>query len=209
MSWRRPPTVWALGMLAVVTLAGSLAALVALQSGEARVGPARLVALAPGYDRRADGIVTRSPITMTEAAIAADLSREALAQWPYDTESRLRLAWLEAPLPGPISPSGASALRRSYDLIAVDRDSGKLRIHQALEHWQALDPQLRRMVENETKTLWRIPAFRERLRQVAAATENGPGRLQLLLWIIQLDAESQAAGTGSTGGTAAMGLRTN
>ncbi|MFC3069214.1 hypothetical protein [Phenylobacterium soli] len=195
----------ALGGLAAATLAGSIATLVALNAGgAASLGPVRLLTLAGGLDRRADAIVSQPAISKVDAETAARLSREAIGEWPYDTEAWLRLAWLDSPQSGALSPTSLANLRKSYDLVAVDRDWGPLRVRLALEHWQGLDPDLRRRVEQEVRLLCGMPGVRGAVMNLPATITNGEGRLALLLWLVPLSATGKVEGKTSPLGAQAL-----
>lgn len=190
MSRSRTPRLWALGGLAGLTLGVSTVALIALNSaGEAAVGPLTLMKMAAGYDRRAEALLAGDGGLKIDArAKAASLSRRALSEYPYDTSDWLRLAYVDALGHGSLTPAGAQALKRSYDLVAVDSFVGLWRVRFALENSPALSADLRASVRSEVFALWRNGENRQPLREMAKAIRNPAGRLSLALWLNRLDA---------------------
>jgi hypothetical protein len=122
---------------------------------------------------------------------AARLSRAAIAEFPYDTSAWLRLAYVDSLDHGGLSPAGIALLKRSYDLVAIDPEVGLWRIRFALENSQALSPDLRASVRNETSGLWKNWDDRAALHEMARSIINPAGRLSLALWLQGL--ESQVA----------------
>jgi hypothetical protein len=190
MNPRRTSGLAAAAVLAVTTLVSSILGLVALKSGgEARLGPATLMEVAAGYDRRATPILAGPavppPIRRREAA---NLSRAAISQFPYDLGAWLRLAYVDYLDHGQLTPAGLSYLKRSYDLIAVDSELGQWRVRFALENSQSLTPELRASVRREVAAMWVNPNHRADLQRALPAIRNPAGRLSLALWLNRLDA---------------------
>ncbi|CAN7416258.1 hypothetical protein LJR219_002658 [Phenylobacterium sp. LjRoot219] len=180
------------GMAALggVCLVSSLLALASINSGGAvRVGGAHLLPLAAGYDRQAQTALSPAagpPPDVRRAA--AEASRSAIAEFPYDTGAWLRLAYLDHAEHGELTPTGIAALSRSYDLVAVDTDFGVWRIAFALENSQALPQPLRASVQQEAAALWTVGRYRGQLRNLRTQLRNPAGRLSLMLWINRLQA---------------------
>lgn len=164
----------------------SILGLVALRGGgQTSLGSVTLLAAA-GYDRQADRVIeaqTPSPAALREAA---SLSRRAIAQYPYDTRSWARLAYVDRMEHGSLTPAGVAALQRSYDLVGVDPDIGLWRIRFALENSQAIPKALRASVHEEVTALWTYWGDRSRIIDLQPELENPAGRLSLALWINQL-----------------------
>lgn len=174
------------GLAAVTTVASALA-LAALNTG----GEAPAIRFAVGYDRKATPLVSgAAPMSPADRARAAALSRKAIAEFPYDTGAWLRLAYIDTLDHGGLSPEGIALLRRSYDLVAIDPEIGLWRVRFALENSQALPPDLRVAVRNETSGLWKKAANRRRLREIARSIDNPAGRLSLMLWLNRLQASA-------------------
>lgn len=170
-----------------VTLVSSLLALASINGGGGvRVGDVHLLPLAAGYDRRARAELSpaESPPPAVRRA-AADASRRAIAEFPYDSGAWLRLAYLDRLEHGELTPAGVAALSRSYDLVAVDSDFGVWRIAFALENSQALPRPLRASVKEEAAALWTVWSYRRDIRNLRMQLKNPAGRLSLLLWINQ------------------------
>jgi hypothetical protein len=186
----RNQRLWALGGLAGLTLGASIVAMIALNAaGEAALGPFSLMRIAAGYDRRAEALLVGDGGLKAEArAKAAWLSRRALAEYPYDTSDWLRLAYVDALGHGSLSPAGVQALKRSYDLVAIDSFVGLWRVRFALENSQALPADVRASVRNEVIALWKNGENLQPLREMARTIRNPAGRLSLALWLNRLDA---------------------
>lgn len=180
----------AMAGVAGVCLASSLLALAAINGGGAvRLGSVDLLPIAAGYDRRAQAEL--SPAGEPPPAVrrtAAEASRRAIAEYPYDTGAWLRLAYLDRAEHGELTPAGVAALSRSYDLVAVDTDFGVWRIAFALENSQALPRPLRASVKQEAAALWTVGPYRRQIRNLRMQLKNPSGRLSLLLWINRLQA---------------------
>ena len=180
-----------LGAVAATTIVLSILALVALNAGgEARVGPAALLRVAAGYERRAQPLLSGPDAPSPEAARAAiDLSNRAIVQYPYDTAAWLQLAYVDATQHGGrLSPQGMAYLQRSYDLVAVDPDIGLWRIRFALETWPWLTFELHTAVAAEATALAATPR-RQALADLRANIQDPVGRLTLGLWLNRLDAK--------------------
>jgi hypothetical protein len=170
----------------------SLLALIALNGGGAvNLGRVAVTPIAAGYDRWAQGRLEDShePLA-TIRGDAQRASRAAIHQYPYDTGAWLRLAYLDGLDTDQLTPSGVSALQRSYDLVAADPDFGSWRVAFALEHSRALPQPLRASVRQEVDTLWRAGRDRQTLLNLRTQLHNPAGRLSLFLWINRLQANS-------------------
>jgi hypothetical protein len=173
--------------LAGVTAIASVSALVALNAG----GEAPPIRIATGYDRKAEPLLRGPSLTRSaDRAEAARLSRQALSQFPYDTSAWLRLAYIDALDHGGLTPAGAALLKRSYDLVAIDPDVGLWRVRFALENSQALPPDVRASARAEAFALWKNPANRGPLREMARSMINPAGRLSLALWLQRLNSQA-------------------
>ncbi len=131
-------------LLPVLTLGGALAALAALSPATSPAPSPLIITL--GQSRAADLALKATP---PDHAAATGASQLALSQAPYDTSSRLRLAYIDS-LDGHLSPEGVAHLERSYELLPLDQYVSVWRVGFALNHWGELNPDLRRKVETET-----------------------------------------------------------
>lgn len=180
---------WVAGGLAVLTALLSVLTLVALRTGgEARLGDVAFLKLAAGYDRRAEPILApAAPPPMGPRRQAADLSRAAIAQFPYDTSAWLRLAYVDALDHGRLTPQGVAWIRRSYDLVAVDPQVGLWRVRFALAFAQSLPKDVREDVRNEVKAMAVNGSARRDLRQMVTSIQDPVGAVWLALWLKQLE----------------------
>lgn len=186
MSLRRRVLLSVSSALALTTATVSLLALIALNAGEARLGPAVLMRFAAACDRRAQALLAGpgapSPAAAREAAA---LSRAAIAQYPYDTAAWLQLAYLDAARHGGrVSAEGVADLQRSYDLVAADPDVGLWRLRFALENWVWLSFEARTAAEAEAALL--MTSHRPALRRMQAEIRDPIGRLTLGIWLKRL-----------------------
>jgi hypothetical protein len=176
------------GGLAISTTALALLCLVALNAGgEARLGPVPLVKLAAGYARPAERLLADPAPSPQAVAEAERLSRQALAQFPYDNSSWLRLAYADRLRHGRLTPQGVALLRRSYDLAPIDIYAGAWRISFVLENSQSIPRDVRQSARREFGALWRDYRRRGELLQMAGALQNPAGRLSAALWLNRLE----------------------
>lgn len=186
---KTPWTLTAAWALAAVTLLASAVGLWALQDGgEARVGPVVLMRMAPGYDQKAHELIFNRPNPpRADLALTAELSRKAVAQSPEDLGAWLRLVYADSRLNGALTAQDAAELGRSYDLIAIDPESGLFRIWLTLENAQAAPPALLNQVHAEVDALWLQPDRASQLKGMPSQISNPAGRLTLMLWLIPLE----------------------
>lgn len=179
-----------IGALALATLVASAIALVALNNGgQASLGPLPVLRLGAGYDRRAEPLLMGASLLKRSARTqAAQLSRAAIREYPYDTSAWLRLAYVDSIEHGVLSKTGAAHLQRSYDLVAIDSFVGLWRVRFALENSQSLSPDLRGSVRNEASALWKNGENQPALREMASTIRNPAGRLSMALWLNRLEA---------------------
>lgn len=169
--------------LACVTLVLSLAHLVALATGgEVRIADWRIAAIAAGYDRKANDLLATTKPTAADLVTSERLSYLALREFPYDTSSWLRIAYIDQRRHAGLSPIGISALSRSYDLIAADPASGPWRVRFALENWPSLPKSIRKSVRHEAQALSREARSRAKLRTELAAVRNSEAAVLVTLW---------------------------
>lgn len=189
MNRRRRITLGLAAALVLSTVLLSSLALVALNAGgEARLGPAVLMRVSAGYDRRARPLLAGPEAPSPAAAReAVDLSHRALSQYPYDTAAWLQLAYVDATQhDGRLTPAGIADLQRSYDLVAADPSLGVWRVGFALENWPWLPLDLRTAVATEASALMSTE-HRDNLRELHPKIRNPVGRLTLGLWLSRLE----------------------
>jgi hypothetical protein len=187
MSRRRQLLLPLAGGLAAATFLASLGVLVALRSGgEARIGPVVAMRIAGGYDRRADALVYNRLPTSRDMTASIELSREAIGQYPYDLSAWTRIAYVDFLEHGALTAPGIAALKRSYDLIAVDPQAGLFRIRLAMADPQPLPPDLLEQVHGEVAVLAKQSDWRGRLDAMAKELSNPSGRETLNLWLTRL-----------------------
>lgn len=174
--------------LAASTAVLAILCLVALNAGgEARLGPAPLMKLAAGYARPAEQLLAPPAPTPEAVAEAERLSRRALAQFPYDNSSWLRLAYADRLRNGRLTPQGVALLRRSYDLAPIDIYAGTWRLRFVLENSQSIPRDVRKSARHEFEALWRDYTYRGELLQMAGDLQNPAGRLSAGLWLNRLE----------------------
>lgn len=163
---RPTPRIWA-GLfvaVALATLAAAAAAYLAVDPDKAPV--ASPLVLAIGQSRSAEAALARTP---ADLALATEATERALAQAPYDSRARLRLAFIDS-LDGDLSPQGLAALEMSYQLLPFDQYVSAWRVRFALNHWGVLTPELRKKVEAEAFAFAATPRRREMLAVLESVT---------------------------------------
>lgn len=182
MTLRKAP-IWIATGLAAITGALALLYLVALTAGgEVSIGTLPIAKVGAGYDRKAESLLSPqrpSPSALTEAE---RLSRLALREFPYDTSSWIRIAYIDHLRHGDLSPAGWAAFARSYDLVAVDPRFGPWRVHFALEHWDKIPNSLKKSVREEARALSTNGRGRAKLKAALAAVKNPDSSVMVTLW---------------------------
>ncbi len=170
-----------LGAAAFLSALLNLIALVG--GGAAQIGDVRLAAIGAGYGREAERLL--APKTPSKAAIdrAEELSQLALDEFPYDTSSWTRLAYIDRLRHGQLTQTGAAALARSYDLVAVDPLIGAWRVHFSLENWEKLPKSLKESAREEAKAMATDGNGKVRLRAALKAVRAPVGATLAALWL--------------------------
>ncbi len=172
----------------VATLLLVVASLWGLTSGAARAGPFSLP-FAAALDRRAEALLAGSPAPGPAQRLEAQaLSARAVRQYPYDTSAWLRLAYVDVQQHGRLTPAGAAALQRSYDLVPADTYVGVWRVGFALEHTSAVSKSVRVATLEEAALLWREPRRRKQLEELPQVLKSRAGRLAATMLIASLKA---------------------
>lgn len=183
MSLKRSLPAVIAGGLAGVTFVLALLHLIALTAGgEVRIASWRIAAIAAGYDRRAEDLVAPRKPTVADLAASERLSRLALGEFPYDTSSWLRIAYIDQLRHGDLSPVGVAAFARSYDLIAVDPALAPWRIRFALENWSKIPKELKKAVREEAGALSTHGRGRGKLKAALAAVQDRNSAVMVTLW---------------------------
>lgn len=118
--------------------------------------------------------------TPPDLAAAAQASQRALSEAPYDSSSRLRLAYLDS-LDGELSADGVAHLKLSYELLPLDQYVSTWRVGFALEYWGTLTPELRRQVETEAMTFLKTSRRREMVSTLEAVS-SPTGTVPAVFW---------------------------
>jgi len=165
----------ALTLLPIVSLGFAAAGLAALTPSSSPV-PSPLI-LTLGQSHAANVALAATPPDLTAATQA---SHRALAEAPYDSSSRLRLAYLDS-LDGTLSPEGVAHLGLSYELLPLDQYVSTWRVGFALEHWSVLTPELRKRVETEALIFLQTSRRREMVTTLEAVTSPA-GAVPAVFW---------------------------
>lgn len=171
-------------LLSAVAFLLALLHLIALiGGGAAQVGGVRFASIGAGYSREAERLLT--PRTPSSAAMdrAEHLSQLALDEFPYDTSSWTRLAYIDRLRHGHLTQTGTSALTRSYDLVAVDPNIGAWRVHFALENWDKLPKSLKELAREEAKAMATDGSGKVKLRAALKAVRAPVGATLAALWL--------------------------
>lgn len=151
--------------------------------GAAQVGRLRLAVIGAGYSRAAERLL--APSTPPSAAVdrAEQLSQLALDEFPYDTSSWTRLAYIDRLRHGHLTERGVAALARSYDLVAVDPNIGAWRVHFALENWDKLPNSLKELARQEAKAMATDGNGKVKLGAALQAVRSPVGATLAALWL--------------------------
>jgi len=108
---------------------------------------------------------------------------------PTRTVPWMRLAYIDAKRNGGrLTAAGLGDLERSYTFSPYDRDIGVWRLAFLYEHWDELNPIVRKAALEETAGLWGLPSRQAQLRQFPARISNPAGRLAVMFEIGDLEA---------------------
>jgi len=169
--------------LAAGSAAFAGAALFALVGGAPLVvGDVTLTPMAAGYDMAFVRLMTTRP-SASDFKAAEAVSRKAIALYPYDIQSWLRLAFVDVELHGALTPSGQAALLQSYDLAPLDQHQSSWRIWFALEHWDELSQTTQNAARFEAVTLARNWMTRPIVAGAVTAVQNPVGRSVGYVWL--------------------------
>lgn len=175
----KPPAValkiTGLVLLPLTTLGLVAAALAALSPQSSPLSSPLVLTL--GQSHAANAALVATP---PDQAAAAAASQRALSQAPYDSSSRLRLAYLDS-LDGELSAEGLGHLALSYELLPLDQYVSTWRVGFALEYWGDLTPELRKQVETEATTFLKTSRRREMVATLEAVTSPA-GVVPAVFW---------------------------
>ncbi|MFZ3007516.1 MAG: hypothetical protein WA047_15220 [Phenylobacterium sp.] len=154
-----------------------------LGGGAAKIGGLRFAVIGAGYSREGERLL--APDIPSSAAMdrAEQLSQLALDEFPYDTSSWTRLAYIDRLRHGHLTQTGASALARSYDLVAVDPNIGAWRVHFALENWDKLPKSLKESAREEAEAMATDGSGKVKLRAALKAVRAPVGATLAALWL--------------------------
>lgn len=181
---RAPAQAWS-GLfiaLALGTVAAAAAAWIAVDPDRAPLGSPLVLAI--GESRSAEVALSAATPDLTAATSATE---RALAQAPYDSRARLRLAHIDS-LDGDLSPDGLAALDMSYQLLPFDQYVSAWRVRFALNHWGLLSPELRKKVEAEAFAFAGTARRREMLATLAAVS-SPTGVVPAAFWTKRMQRE--------------------
>ncbi|WP_369062133.1 O-antigen ligase family protein [Caulobacter sp. 73W] len=181
----KPAAVVASGLGAAVASIGAVLVLVALPSGDAKVGGVSVLKLAIGYDRAAERELANGT-TKTHLDNAQRASMEAQKLFPFDTSAWLRLVYIDHLRLGRMKSGAASLFERSYDLVAYDPYVARWRIRFGLENWTELTPDSRESVAAEAKLLLEDQGFRRYVTDDLKAIRSPSGRMVASFWLNQV-----------------------
>lgn len=171
-------------LLSAAAFLMALLHLVALTGGgAAQIGLLRLAVIGAGYDREAERLLASRKPSRAATDRAEQLTHLALDEFPYDTSSWTRLAYIDRLRHGRLTQTGASALARSYDLVAIDPNVGAWRIHFALENWDKLPKSLKKSVREEAKAMATDGNGKVKLRAALDAVKAPTGATLAALWL--------------------------
>lgn len=170
--------------LALATVVWASLALVAINTGgAARIGSLNVLEISAGYDHEIGELLGKEHPTAQELDRAERGARAALGQYPYNSQAWLRLALADVKRHGRLTTPGLAALRRSYDLVALEPNAGPWRVAFGLQHWQELPKDLQNQVRREAFDLGANGKMRVKLQRSIATVTSPYGMVLGGSWV--------------------------
>ena len=132
------------------------------------------------HDARAERLLADPRPAAAVQAEARRLTLMSLDQAPANATAWLRLAYLDSLQPAGLGQAGRDALVRSYVVAPYGPDDTAWRLRFALEHWTALDPDLRGRAMAELQLAARHNGY----RSLPAQIDDPAGRLAATLTLM-------------------------
>lgn len=145
-------------------------------------GFANASGLAGVHEARATALLVASHGSERSRAEARRQTWKALGTDPANPASWMRLAYLDSLQSSGLSQEGRRFLARSYSLAPYGPDNSRWRLEFAFNHWQGLDPALRRKVVAELRVAGRHGGY----RSLPDAIDDPSGRLAAALTLASL-----------------------
>ncbi len=140
------------------------------------------------YEARADQSLAVSGGKPNWALAEQETWRE-LRVAPTRTLPWMRLAYIDASSHGGrLTADGLGDVQHSYTFSPYDRDIGVWRLEFLYDHWDELNPDIRKAALEETAGLWGLPSRQAQIRQFPVQVSNAAGRLAVIFEIADLAA---------------------
>ena len=152
------------------------------ETSEAR--PAALFVFDTSEDGQAKAEVNRGLKTHNYAK-AKKLGASALSIAAYNTNARLRLAYIDFREHGRLTSVGERELALSYDLAPYDPFAASWRVKFALEHWGDLSPATRNAVHTEAVAFLKSGSQVADMRSTLSSIRSDDGRMVAAIWLIE------------------------
>lgn len=140
------------------------------------------------FDTSQDGQARRAvdqAMKTRNYAPATQLVKSALSIAAYNTNARLRLAYIDFREHGNLTDQGEHYIAQSYDLAPYDPFAASWRVSFALEHWSDLTPATRNAVHNEAIAFLKSGSQVANMRNTLSGIRNDDGRLVAAIWLIE------------------------
>ncbi|MCI3132725.1 hypothetical protein [Phenylobacterium aquaticum] len=116
---------------------------------------------------------------------ARALAHSALSLNAYNTNARLRLAYIDFREHGRLTAQGERDLAQSYDLAPYDPFAASWRVKFALDHWGDLSPATRKAAHAEALAFLQVGSQVANMRNTLSSIRSGEGQLIAALWLIE------------------------
>lgn len=116
---------------------------------------------------------------------AKQLGASALSIAAYNTNARLRLAYIDFREHGHLTAVGERQLALSYDLAPYDPFAASWRVKFALEHWGDLSPATRNAVHTEAVAFLKSGSQVADMQNALSSIRSDDGRMVAAIWLIE------------------------
>lgn len=178
------PILIAATVLGVAGIAGPALSLNELSRETAAPRSATILTFDTSEDGQARKAVERG-MTSGNYTDAKHLAKSALSIAAYNTNARLRLAYIDLREHGRLTPAGEHELAQSYDLAPYDPFSASWRVKFALDHWADLTPGTRNAAHAEAIAFLNSGSQVANMRNTLGSIHTDEGQLLAALWLLE------------------------
>lgn len=170
--------------LGVAGMGGSALGLNELSRETAPPRPAAIFTFDTSEDGQARKAVDRA-LKTRDYGPPKHLAKSALTIAAYNTNARLRLAYIDLREHGRLTAVGEHELAQSYDLAPYDAFAASWRVRFALDHWGDLAPTTRNAVHAEALAFLKNGSEVANMRKTLSSIRSNDGQLLAAIWLIE------------------------